>query len=137
MQYLLYFYYHFRKTIIILIMHYVYKRHKKTNQEYTKVGIYLNKLGRYKFKMAKGLQRCLPNEHLDSKENDFPISFSEDQSLLITQTSQRYSGFKRASFFSSCTNPLYLNRLLQVFNPSNPLVNLSRPLRIFNLNSFF
>ena len=79
-------------------MHYVYKRHKETNQEYTKVGIYLNKLEMYKFKMAKGLQRCLPNEHLDRKENDFPTS-SEDQSLSMTQTSQRYSGFRRAFSF--------------------------------------
>ena len=38
-------------------MHYVYKRHKEKNREYTKVDIYLNKLERYKFKMAKGLQK--------------------------------------------------------------------------------
>ena len=25
----------------------------------------------YRLKMAKGLQKCLPNEHLDHKENDF------------------------------------------------------------------
>ena len=62
-------------------MHYVYKQHKETNREYTKVGIYLNKLERYKFKMAKGLQRCLPNERLDCKENDILTSFFEDQSL--------------------------------------------------------
>ena len=49
-------------------MHYVYKRHKETNREYTKFGFYLNKLERYKFKMVKGLQKCLPNEHLDHKE---------------------------------------------------------------------
>ena len=64
-------------------MHYVYKRHKETNQEYTKVGIYLNMLERYKFKMAKGLQRCVPNEHLDHKKIDFSTS-SEDQSLSMT-----------------------------------------------------
>ena len=58
-------------------MHYMYKRHKKTNQEYTKVGIYLNKLERYKFKMEKGLQKYLPNEHLDRK-NDFLTSSFED-----------------------------------------------------------
>ena len=80
-------------------MHYVYKRHKETNQEYTKVGIYLNKLKRYKFKMAKGLQRCVPNEHLDCKDNDFLTSFSEDQLLSMNQTSRRYSGFKKASSF--------------------------------------
>ena len=56
-------------------MHYVYKRHKEINQEYTMVGIYLNKLERYKFKMAKRLQRCVPNEHLDRKENDFLTFF--------------------------------------------------------------
>ena len=64
-------------------MHYVYKRHKKTNQEYTKVCIYLNKLERYKFKMAKELQRCVPNEHLDHKENDFPTSSFENQSFSM------------------------------------------------------
>ena len=79
-------------------MHYVYKRHKETNQEYTKVGIYLNKLEMYKFKMAKGLQRCLPNEHLDRK-NNFPTFSFEEQSLSMTQTSRRYSGFRRASSF--------------------------------------
>ena len=74
-------------------MHYVYKRHKETNREYTKVGIYLNKLEKYKFKMEKGLQRCLPNEHSDRKDNDFLTSSSEDQSLSMTQTSRRYFGF--------------------------------------------
>ena len=29
-------------------MHYIYRYHKEMNQEYTKVGIYLNKLERYK-----------------------------------------------------------------------------------------
>ena len=38
-------------------MHYVYKRHKKTNQEYIKVGIYLNKLEMYKFKNGKGVTK--------------------------------------------------------------------------------
>ena len=56
-------------------MHYVYKRYKEINQEYTKVGIYLNKLERYKFKMTNGLQRCVPNEHLDRKENDLDFFF--------------------------------------------------------------
>ena len=65
----------------------MYKRHKEIDREYTKVGIYLNKLERYKFKMAKGLQRCVPNEHLDHKENNFLTSFFEDQSLLMTQIS--------------------------------------------------
>ena len=65
-------------------MHYVYKRHKEINQKYTKVCIYLNKLERHKFKMAKGLQRFLPNEHLDRKDNDFLTSSSEDQSLSMT-----------------------------------------------------
>ena len=58
-------------------MHHVYKRHKETNRKYTKVCIYLNKLERYKFKMVKKLQRYLPNEHLDRKENDFLTSSSE------------------------------------------------------------
>ena len=66
-------------------MHYVYKRHKETNRKYTKVGIYLNKLERYKVKMAKGLQRCVPNEYLDHKEIDFPTSSFEDQSLSMTR----------------------------------------------------
>ena len=43
-----FFIYHFRKTIIILIMHYVYKRQRKTNQENTRIGFYLNRLERYK-----------------------------------------------------------------------------------------
>ena len=64
-------------------MHYMYKRHKKTNQEYTRIGFYLNKLEKYKFEMAKGLQRCVPNEHLDHKENNFPTFFSEDRSLSM------------------------------------------------------
>ena len=34
-------------------MHYVYKQHKETNQEYTKIGIYLDNLEMYRFKMAK------------------------------------------------------------------------------------
>ena len=38
-------------------MHYVYKRHKKTNQEYTRIGIYLNKLEKYKFEMEKGVTK--------------------------------------------------------------------------------
>ena len=53
----------------------------------TKVCICLDKFKRYKFKWQKGLQRCLPNEHLDQKENDFPTSSFEDQSLSMTQTS--------------------------------------------------
>ena len=40
-------------------MHYVYKRHKEKNRKYTKVCIYLNKLERYKFKMAKGVTKVL------------------------------------------------------------------------------
>ena len=80
-------------------MHYVYKQHKETNQEYSKVGIYLNKLERYKLKMAKGLQRCVPNEHLDHKENDFPTSSSEHQSLSMTHTFRRYFDFRKASSF--------------------------------------
>ena len=80
---LVFFIYHFRKTIIILIMYYVYKWHKKTNQENTRIGIYLNNLERYKFEMAKGLQRCVSNEHLDHKENNFPTFFSEDRSLSM------------------------------------------------------
>ena len=77
----------------------MYKRHKKTNQEYIRNGIYLNKLENYKFEMAKGLQRCVLNEHLDHKENNFPTSSPEDQSLSMTQISLRYSEFRRASSF--------------------------------------
>ena len=65
----------------------MYKQYKEINREYTKVDIYLNKLERYKFKMAKGLQRCLSNEHLDRKENDFLTSSSEDQSFSMKRIS--------------------------------------------------
>ena len=64
-------------------MYYVYKRHKETNQKYTRIGIYLNKLKRYK-NVKRGLQRCVPNEHLDHKENNF-LTSSEDQSSSMTQ----------------------------------------------------
>ena len=47
-------------------MHYVYKRHKETNRKYTMVYIYLNKFEKVQIKMAKGLQKCLPNEHFRS-----------------------------------------------------------------------
>ena len=107
----------------------------KTNQKYTKVSIYLNKLEMYKFKMAKGLQRCLPNEHLDYKENDSPISSSEDQSFSMNQTSWKYSGlgdpFFNAVIFS--TRTVFCKFLVS----SNSLLNLSRPLHIFNLDSLF
>ena len=34
-------------------MHYVYRRHKETKQEYKRIDIYLDNLKRYRFKMAK------------------------------------------------------------------------------------
>ena len=34
-------------------MHYVYRQHKKTKQEYLRNDIYLDNLKRYRFKMAK------------------------------------------------------------------------------------
>ena len=81
-------------------MHYVYRRHKETKREYMRIDIYLDNLKRYRFKKGqKGLQRCIPNEHLDRKDNNFPTSSSEDQSLSTTQISRRYSEFKKASSF--------------------------------------
>ena len=66
-------------------MHYVYSKDiKRQIENAQRFCIYLNKLERYKFKMAKGLQQYLPNEHLDRKENDFLTSSSEDQSFLMT-----------------------------------------------------
>ena len=46
-------FYHFRKTIIILIMQYVYRRHKETKRKYTRIDSYLDNLKRYRFKKAK------------------------------------------------------------------------------------
>ena len=57
---------------------YVQKTYQETDWKCTKVCIYLNKLERYKFKMAKGLQRYLPNEHSDHEEIDFLTSSFED-----------------------------------------------------------
>ena len=42
-------------------MHYVYKRHKETNQEYTKIGIYLNKLEKVQIqKWKRGYKDACP-----------------------------------------------------------------------------
>ena len=38
-------------------MHYVYKRHKETNQKYTMVYIYLNKFENVQIKNGKGVTK--------------------------------------------------------------------------------
>ena len=89
-------------------------------------------------KWQRGLQRCVPNEHLDHKKKQFFDFFSWRSIIFNDSDLSNVFWIQKSLFFSSCINPLYLNRFLQVFNPSNLLVNLSCPLRIFNLDcSFF
>ena len=69
-------------------MCYVYKRHIKRQIENVERFVFIwTSFKKAQFQMVRGLQRCLPNEHIDHKENNFSISSSENQSFPMTQTS--------------------------------------------------
>ena len=124
------------KSIIILTMRYVHKRYKKIEWKCRKVCIYLDKFKRYKFKMTKGLQRCLPNEHLDRKENDLDFFFW--RLIILDETNPLKTFWIPKSLLSAlCNNLFYSDPLLQAFNSINLLVNLSCPFWIFKLDFSF
>ena len=86
--------------------------------------------------VLKKSKKCLPNEHLNHEEINF-LAFSPGNHHL-----QQF-GLLEDTWILNLSNSSHvviffnLNRLLQVFSSNNPLVNLSCPFQIFNLDSSF